>query len=227
LIDKINNLKKHSILYVNFYYITDPYDFGVDAVERMKVAAPQSLIDADFEYGMQPTKWVQFATMNDMPTVYESPGSDLIPTAASYATFIGGGGASAVGSNGNTGTGGGGNGGAGTATSITGSSVTYSGGGGGGSQTGGASPGTGGAGGGGNGTNTGTAPTAGGTNTGGGGGGAGDGSSSQTGAAGGSGIVIISIPTANYTGTTTGSPTVTTSGSNTIIKFTASGSYTA
>jgi len=68
-----------------------PYDFGVDAVERMKVAAPQSLIDADFEYGMQPTKWVQFATMNDMPTVYEMPGSDLLPTVGSYATFISGG----------------------------------------------------------------------------------------------------------------------------------------
>jgi hypothetical protein len=40
-------------------------------------------------------------------------------------------------------------------------------------------------------------------------------------------VVILSVPTANYTGTTTGSPTITTSGSDTIIKFTASGSYTA
>jgi hypothetical protein len=37
----------------------------------------------------------------------------------------------------------------------------------------------------------------------------------------------LSVPTANYTGVTAGSPTITTSGSNTIIKFTASGSYTA
>jgi hypothetical protein len=44
---------------------------------------------------------------------------------------------------------------------------------------------------------------------------------------GGSGVVILSVPTLSYSGTTTGSPTVTTSGSNTIIKFTASGSYTA
>jgi hypothetical protein len=40
-------------------------------------------------------------------------------------------------------------------------------------------------------------------------------------------VVILSVPTVNYTGTTTGSPTVTTSGANTIIKFTSSGSYTA
>jgi hypothetical protein len=35
------------------------------------------------------------------------------------------------------------------------------------------------------------------------------------------------VPTTNYTGTTTGSPTITTNGSFTVIKFTASGSYTA
>jgi hypothetical protein len=40
-------------------------------------------------------------------------------------------------------------------------------------------------------------------------------------------LFILSVPTSNYTGTTTGSPTVTTSGSNTILTFTASGSYTA
>jgi hypothetical protein len=39
--------------------------------------------------------------------------------------------------------------------------------------------------------------------------------------------VIFSIPTSSYSGTTTGGPTITTSGSNTIIKFTAPGTYTA
>jgi hypothetical protein len=39
--------------------------------------------------------------------------------------------------------------------------------------------------------------------------------------------VILSIPTSQYSGTTTGSPTVTTSGTNTILQFNASGSYTA
>jgi hypothetical protein len=43
---------------------------------------------------------------------------------------------------------------------------------------------------------------------------------------GGSGIVILRMLTANYTGTTTGSPTVTTDGSDTILTFTSSGSYT-
>jgi len=133
---------------------------------------------------------------------------------ATASTSGGGGGAGAVGGAGGAGAAGG----VGVASTITGSSVYYAGGGGG---TGGA----GGNGGGGTGS-SGTPGGAGTVNTGGGGGGAG-GAPSAAGGAGGSGVVIISVPTANYTGTTTGSPTVTTSGSNTIMKFTASGSYTA
>jgi hypothetical protein len=37
----------------------------------------------------------------------------------------------------------------------------------------------------------------------------------------------LSIPTTKYSGTTTGSPTVTTSGSNTILTYNSSGTYTA
>ena len=131
----------------------------------------------------------------------------------------GGGGSSASGATGVAS----GNGGAGTASSITGSSVTYAGGGGAGVNTSGTA-GTGGSGGGGNGSAT-TAGTNGTINTGGGGGGSGG--ISNFGGNGGSGVVILSLPTANYSSTTTGSPTVTTSGSNTILTFTGSGSYTA
>jgi len=137
----------------------------------------------------------------------------------------GGGGASAVGS---AGVGqAGGNGGAGLASSITGSSVTYAGGGGGGANANN-STGTGGAGGGGNGGPAGGGAGSPGTaNTGGGGGGGRNNGAGTDGGAGGSGVIILSVPTAFYSGTTTGSPTITTSGSNTIIKFTVNGSYTA
>jgi hypothetical protein len=37
----------------------------------------------------------------------------------------------------------------------------------------------------------------------------------------------LSIPTSNYSGTTTGSPTVTTNGSYTVLTYTSSGTYTA
>jgi hypothetical protein len=46
------------------------------------------------------------------------------------------------------------------------------------------------------------------------------------GAAGGDGVVILRMLTADYSGTTTGSPTVTTDGSYTVLKYLSSGTYT-
>lgn len=60
--------------------IVRPYAFGVDAIERMRVAAPQSLIDADFEYGLQPTKWQNYSDIRGIPGIYEKPGLDLFMT---------------------------------------------------------------------------------------------------------------------------------------------------
>jgi hypothetical protein len=111
-----------------------------------------------------------------------------------------------------TGGGGGGAGGAGSAPTggagltsyIAGAGVIYATGGNGGQSSCGAS---------------------GGANTGNGAGGGGYGNGA--GGTGGSGIVILSVPTARYTGTTTGSPTITINGSNTVMTFNSSGSYTA
>jgi hypothetical protein len=114
----------------------------------------------------------------------------------------GGGGFSSAGQNASGTTSG--NGGAGLTSSITGTSVTYAGGGGRTDQgfRGGYSG----------------SPSAVANSGSGGAGTAGN---------GGSGIVVLSIPSVFYSGTTTGSPTVTTSGANTILTFTSSGSYTA
>ena len=139
----------------------------------------------------------------------------------------GGGGANAVGGDGSSDSPGatGGNGGNGTASSITGSSVTRAGGGGGQSYNG--TVGAGGVGGGGAGaTNSGGVNAVAGTvNTGGGGGGR---STPGNAGAGGKGVVILSVPDASYSGTTTGSPTVATGVSGkTVLTFTGTGSYTA
>ncbi len=63
--------------------------FATDAVERLRVANPTSLIDADFEYGLQQTKWQSLFTNNDNPSIYEIPGSDTYPNVHSYLTFTG------------------------------------------------------------------------------------------------------------------------------------------
>jgi hypothetical protein len=105
----------------------------------------------------------------------------------------------------------GGDGGIGLISTINGSSIYYAGGGGGSGFDGGGAGGLGGggAGGGGNGA----------ANKGAGGGG--------ISGNGGSGVIILSMLTSRYTGVTTGSPTVFTSGSNTILTYTSSGTYTA
>lgn len=53
-----------------------PYDFGTDAIERMRIAPPLSMLDADFEYGLQPTKWSAIGMLRGYPSIYELPGTD-------------------------------------------------------------------------------------------------------------------------------------------------------
>ena len=125
-------------------------------------------------------------------------------------------------------------GGAGLASSITASSVTRAGGGGGGKYKAPSNPNNAGSGGGGNGGH-GNPPqgisqaASGSANTGGGGGGSGGGDPGPydagrwQGGQGGSGVVIIRLATSTYSGVVTGSPTVATDGSDTVIQFTGSG----
>jgi len=158
------------------------------------------------------------------PSTSPSQGNDGGDSSVSAPAYAGGGGggAGAVGADATSSAAG--NGGAGTASSITGSSVTRAGGGGGNAQPG-SSAGSGGTGGGGAGNSaesgTGTSGTA---NTGGGGGGA---RQNGTSGAGGKGVVILSMPDADYSGTTSGSPSVATGVSGkTVLTFNGSGSYT-
>jgi len=140
----------------------------------------------------------------------------------------GGGGASEVGfaATGSSPNGIGGLGGDGLANEITGDTPIpkYAGGGGGCPNDGASSAVAGGAGGGGDGASRGGGSVTGGTaNFGGGGGGT---ENAQTSGAGGLGVVILRVPTSEYSGVTSGSPTVSTVGADTVIKFTGTGSYT-
>jgi hypothetical protein len=70
--------------------ITRPWALGTDAFERQRVAAPQSMLDADFEYGLQPTKWQTIDMNRGTPSIYEVPGTDLVVNAM-YTDASGGG----------------------------------------------------------------------------------------------------------------------------------------
>ena len=70
--------------------ITRPWAMGTDAFERSRTSSPQSMLDADFEYGLQPTKWQTLSTARGYPGIYEIPGTDLSVT--SMTTDASGGG---------------------------------------------------------------------------------------------------------------------------------------
>jgi hypothetical protein len=50
--------------------IVEPAPALVDPVSRLKVSEGQSLIDTDFEYGTQTSKWDQIKLVNNIPTKY-------------------------------------------------------------------------------------------------------------------------------------------------------------
>jgi hypothetical protein len=60
--------------------VTRPFDFGTDAIERQRVSLGQSIIDADFEYGLQATKWQTYQEIRKTPSFYETPGTDIAIT---------------------------------------------------------------------------------------------------------------------------------------------------
>ena len=52
-----------------------------DPVGKMRISSPQSLIDTDFEYGQQPTKWESISLQNNRPSCYYIPQQPVAVTA--------------------------------------------------------------------------------------------------------------------------------------------------
>lgn len=52
-----------------------------DPVDKLRISMPQALIDTDFEYGTQPTKWETIALQNSRQSCYYIPQSPLAITA--------------------------------------------------------------------------------------------------------------------------------------------------
>ena len=49
-------------------------DSFLDPVHKIRVSTPENLIDTDFEYGLQPTKWETLELSNNVPSFYISDG---------------------------------------------------------------------------------------------------------------------------------------------------------
>lgn len=50
----------------------------IDPVSKFRVSQPETLIDTDFEYGLQPTKWETLETVNNIPTFFSRNGDENI-----------------------------------------------------------------------------------------------------------------------------------------------------
>jgi hypothetical protein len=58
----------------------------VDPVSKIRVSQPENLIDTDFEYGLQETKWETLERVNNIPTFFARPGDPPIDVSIVTAT---------------------------------------------------------------------------------------------------------------------------------------------
>ena len=55
-----------------------PIDTFIDPVSKIRVSNPSNLIDTDFEYGLQPTKWETVELINNTPAFFSKGGDTTI-----------------------------------------------------------------------------------------------------------------------------------------------------
>jgi len=61
----------------------------VDPVNKFRVSEPQNLIDTDFEYGLQPTKWETVELVNNIPSFYANSADYTIANIVKVETVAG------------------------------------------------------------------------------------------------------------------------------------------
>jgi len=66
----MSSTDKLSILVEETYQEIAPAEVYMDPVGKMRVSEPQSLIDTDFEYGIQPTKWESITLLDNRPSAF-------------------------------------------------------------------------------------------------------------------------------------------------------------
>jgi hypothetical protein len=65
--------------------ISFPKEF-IDPVTKLRISQPENLIDTDFEYGLQPTKWETVELINNTPSFFSKSGDTTIPGIVSVTT---------------------------------------------------------------------------------------------------------------------------------------------
>lgn len=83
----MSSTDKLAILVEETYHEITPSETMRDPVDKMRVSTPQSLIDTDFEYGQQPTKWESMVLMNNRPSAFADPTQGISNTARIDMSF--------------------------------------------------------------------------------------------------------------------------------------------
>lgn len=68
--------------------ISFPREF-IDPVTKLRVSEPSNLIDTDFEYGLQPTKWETLELINNTPSFFSKSGDTTIQNISAITTLTG------------------------------------------------------------------------------------------------------------------------------------------
>lgn len=68
--------------------ISFPKEF-IDPVTKLRISQPENLIDTDFEYGLQPTKWETVELINNTPSFFSKSGDTTIPNILAISTNSG------------------------------------------------------------------------------------------------------------------------------------------
>jgi len=66
-----------------------PIDTFIDPVSKIRVSQPSNLIDTDFEYGLQPTKWETVELINNTPAFFSKGGDTTISDITGIVTNAG------------------------------------------------------------------------------------------------------------------------------------------
>lgn len=67
----------------------DFHESYIDPVHKLRVSTPENLIDTDFEYGLQPTKWETLELSNNVPSFYVAEGDLALNSVTSVEAISG------------------------------------------------------------------------------------------------------------------------------------------
>ena len=71
----INNADTLQVLIEEDSTLFRPDETFIDPVSKFRVSQPENLIDTDFEYGLQTTKWETLKLVNNIPSFYSKGGA--------------------------------------------------------------------------------------------------------------------------------------------------------